>query len=93
MSISTLPVNPMQMQMQMQQPQLPTPTPAVSAAVTRILTLSSFSDKLKTRDLQQAFAGWETEKGGFKIKWIDDVTALVVFADATVGELALYSSI
>ena len=32
------------------------------------------------------FKDWENDKGGFRIKWLDDVNALVVFMDATVGE-------
>jgi hypothetical protein len=81
MSISQMPI------------QLPQPSssssshPIISASVTRILTLSNFSPELKTRDLQSVFARWSEEKGGYKIKWIDDITALAVFADATVGEL------
>lgn len=62
------------------------PQPLVSASVTRILTLSNFSAELKTRDLQAVFARWADDRGGFKIKWIDDITALAVFADANVGE-------
>ena len=54
---------------------------------TRILSLSGFPPELKTRDLQAIFAPWEDEKGGFKIKWVDDVNALVVFFDPAVGEL------
>ena len=45
--------------------------------------------RLKTRDIQIIFKDWETDKGGFKIKWLDDVNALVVFADATVGEFRI----
>ena len=41
---------------------------------------------LKTRDLQAMFKEWEGEKGGFRIKWVDDTNALVVFADANVGK-------
>ncbi|ORY31928.1 hypothetical protein BCR39DRAFT_524641 [Naematelia encephala] len=63
----------------------------VSAAVTRILHLSNFSADLKTRDLQLMFKEWEAEKGGFRIKWLDDVNALVVFADATVAKRAYLS--
>ena len=40
---------------------------------------------MKTRDIQAAFAEWENANGGFKIKWIDDTSLLIVFADATVG--------
>lgn len=78
MSISQMPNLP--------HPHLPPPSIPATAAVTRILVLSNFSPALKTRDLQAAFAQWESEKGGFRIKWIDDVTALVVFQDANVGK-------
>jgi hypothetical protein len=77
MSISQIPNLP--------HPHLPPPSIPATAAVTRILVLSNFSPALKTRDLQAAFAQWEADKGGFRIKWIDDVTALVVFQDANVG--------
>jgi len=82
MSISQLPI------------QLPPPSsshPIVSASVTRILTLANFSADLKTRDLQSIFTKWSEERGGFKIKWIDDITALAVFADATVAKRAYLS--
>ena len=58
----------------------------LSACVTRILSLTGFPKELKTRDIQAAFSEWETANGGFKIKWIDDTSLLVVFADATVGK-------
>ena len=58
----------------------------LSACVTRILSLTGFPKELKTRDIQAAFSEWDTANGGFKIKWIDDTSLLVVFADATVGE-------
>ena len=58
----------------------------LSACVTRILSLTGFPKELKTRDIQAAFSEWETVNGGFKIKWIDDTSLLVVFNDATVGE-------
>lgn len=32
------------------------------------------------------FKDYENDKGGFRIKWVDDTNALVVFADAGVGE-------
>jgi hypothetical protein len=35
------------------------------------------------------FKDYEGDKGGFRIKWLDDVNALVVFADAGVGELVV----
>lgn len=66
-------------------PTVPPPATPISAAATRILTVSNFSPELKTRDLHQAFQQWADDRGGYKIKWIDDVTALAVFSDATVG--------
>ncbi|TXT07400.1 hypothetical protein VHUM_03120 [Vanrija humicola] len=62
--------------------------PQVSAAVTRILHLANFSPEIKTRDIQTIFKEWESDKGGFRIKWLDDVNAMVVFADANVAKRA-----
>lgn len=58
----------------------------LSASVTRILSLNGFSKEMKTKDIQAAFADWENVQGGFKIKWLDDISLLIVFADAGVGE-------
>ncbi|PWN32094.1 uncharacterized protein FA14DRAFT_84864 [Meira miltonrushii] len=55
--------------------------PLLSPLVTRILELKGFPAELKTRDIQTIFAQWENERGGFKIKWIDDITVLVIFSD------------
>ncbi|KAG0142026.1 hypothetical protein CROQUDRAFT_50888 [Cronartium quercuum f. sp. fusiforme G11] len=57
-------------------------------ATTRILQLSDFSKDLKTRDIQLVFADWEDDRGGFKIKWIDDTSCLIVFADPGVAKRA-----
>ncbi|KAF8272992.1 hypothetical protein EI94DRAFT_1565061 [Lactarius quietus] len=65
----------------------------LSASVTRILSLTGFPKELKTRDIQLAFSEWENANGGFKIKWIDDTSLLVVFADATVAKRAYLSII
>ena len=58
---------------------------ALSASVTRILSLTGFPKELKTKDIQSAFADWETVNGGFKIKWKDDTSLLIVFQDPSVG--------
>lgn len=58
----------------------------LSACVTRILALTGFPKELKTRDIQTAFSEWENANGGFKIKWINDTSLLIVFNDATVGQ-------
>lgn len=60
----------------------------LSACVTRILSLTGFPKELKTRDIQAAFSDCENLGGGFKIKWINDTSLLIVFADATVAKKA-----
>lgn len=57
----------------------------LSASVTRILYLTGFPKELKTKDIQAAFSEYEAMSGGFKIKWRDDTSLLIVFQDATVG--------
>ncbi|KAK7058642.1 hypothetical protein VNI00_002278 [Paramarasmius palmivorus] len=61
---------------------------ALSASVTRILFLTGFSKELKTKDIQVAFSEWESVNGGFKIKWRDDTSLLIVFQDASVAKRA-----
>lgn len=69
----------------------PPPTP-VSAAVTRILVLDGFPASLKTRDLQAAIAQLLPTAAAsdtsfqFRIKWLTDTSALVVFADAQLAK-------
>lgn len=58
----------------------------LSASVTRILYLTGFPKELRTKDIQSAFAEFENQNGGFKIKWKDDTSLLIVFQDPTVGE-------
>jgi len=60
----------------------------LSASVTRILSLTGFPKELKTRDIQAAFTEFDSSNGGFKIKWIDDTSLLIVFADAIVAKRA-----
>jgi hypothetical protein len=63
----------------------------LSASVTRILYLTGFPRELKTKDIQSAFSEYEGINGGFKIKWRDDTSLLIVFQDASVGESLLIS--
>jgi len=65
----------------------------LSASVTRILSLTGFPKELKTKDIQSAFSEWETVNGGFKIKWKDDTSLLIVFQDATVAKRAYLHTI
>lgn len=60
--------------------------PRSSASVTRILHLSNFPKELKTRDILGAFSEWESEGGGYKVKWLDDTNALIVFESPVVGK-------
>ncbi|GAA94483.1 uncharacterized protein L969DRAFT_43476 [Mixia osmundae IAM 14324] len=55
---------------------------------TRILVLKGFSVELKTKDIQGLFSEWEDDRGGYKIKWVDDETCLLIFADAGVCKRA-----
>lgn len=54
-------------------------------STTRILLFANFHPDLKTRDIQLIFGEWEEDRGGFKIKWVDDVSCWVVFADPGTG--------
>jgi len=60
----------------------------LSASVTRILYLTGFPKELKTKDIQAAFAEYDSVSGGFKIKWRDDTSLLIVFQDAAVAKRA-----
>jgi hypothetical protein len=69
------------------------PLPPLSASVTRILALTGFSSELKTKDIQAAFSEYESMNGGFKIKWVDDTSLLLVFNDAGVAKRAYLQTI
>jgi len=60
----------------------------LSASVTRILFLTGFPKELKTKDIQAAFSEYEGANGGFKIKWRDDTSLLIVFQDPSVAKRA-----
>lgn len=60
----------------------------LSASVTRILYLTGFPKELKTKDIQAAFSDYESMNGGFKIKWKDDTSLLIVFQDPSVAKRA-----
>ena len=57
----------------------------LSASVTRILYLTGFPKELKTKDIHQAFTEYDSMSGGFKIKWRDDTSLMIVFQDAAIG--------
>jgi len=65
----------------------------LSACVTRILSLTGFPKELKTKDIQAAFAEYEGISGGFKIKWRDDTSLLIVFQDANVAKRAYLNTL
>jgi hypothetical protein len=65
----------------------------LSASVTRILFLTGFPKELKTKDIHTAFSEWENASGGFKIKWRDDTSLLIVFQDASVAKRAYLHTI
>jgi hypothetical protein len=65
----------------------------LSACVTRILFLTGFPKELKTKDIQSAFSDYENIQGGFKIKWRDDTSLLIVFQDANVAKRAYLTTL
>jgi hypothetical protein len=65
----------------------------LSASVTRILYLTGFPKELKTKDIQAAFSDYESMSGGFKIKWRDDTSLLIVFQDASVAKRAYLNTV
>jgi len=68
-------------------------TSGLSASVTRILFLTGFPKELKTKDIQSAFSEYENNNGGFKIKWKDDTSLLIVFQDAAIAKRAYLQTI
>ncbi|KAI7829528.1 hypothetical protein BC939DRAFT_10470 [Gamsiella multidivaricata] len=52
-----------------------------------ILELYDFSPAIKTMHLTDMFAPYENRSGGFRIKWIDDTKALVIFESAAVASI------
>jgi len=68
-------------------------TSGLSASVTRILALNGFSKDLKTKDFHAAFSEWENVSGGYKIKWKDDTSLLIVFQDAPVAKRAYLNAL
>ncbi|KAF5323327.1 hypothetical protein D9611_005530 [Ephemerocybe angulata] len=66
---------------------------SLSASVTRILYLDGFPKELKTKDIQAAFSEFDGVNGGFKIKWRDDTSLLIVFNDASVAKRAYLHTI
>jgi len=65
----------------------------LSASVTRILFLTGFPKELKTKDIQSTFSEYENMTGGFKIKWRDDTSLLIVFQDAAVAKRAYLNTL
>ncbi|KAF9355291.1 R3H and coiled-coil domain-containing protein 1 [Mortierella sp. AD094] len=58
-----------------------------------ILELYDFSPSIKTMHLTDMFAPFENRSGGFRIKWVDDTKALVIFESAAVAKQAYISNI
>lgn len=55
---------------------------------TKILSLTGFSKDLKTRDIQNIFVDFEDDRGGYRIKWVDDTGCLIVFSDPLTAKRA-----
>ncbi|KAL7004763.1 hypothetical protein EMMF5_005678 [Cystobasidiomycetes sp. EMM_F5] len=59
-----------------------------SINTTRILSFTGFSKDLKTRDIQSIFVDYEDDRGGYRIKWLDDTGCLMVFNDPITAKRA-----
>ncbi|KAG0054089.1 hypothetical protein BGZ83_011973 [Gryganskiella cystojenkinii] len=58
-----------------------------------ILELYDFSAMIKTVHLTDMFAPYENRSGGFRIKWVDDTKALVIFESAAVAKQAYAANV
>ncbi|KAF9984538.1 R3H and coiled-coil domain-containing protein 1 [Mortierella antarctica] len=58
-----------------------------------ILELYGFSPSIKTMHLTDMFAPFENRSGGFRIKWVDDTKALVIFESASVAKQAYIANL
>ncbi|KAF9117188.1 R3H and coiled-coil domain-containing protein 1 [Mortierella sp. AM989] len=58
-----------------------------------ILELYDFSPAIKTMHLTDMFAPFENRSGGFRIKWVDDTKALVIFESAAVAKQAYIANL
>ncbi|CAO3563061.1 unnamed protein product [Mortierella alpina] len=58
-----------------------------------ILELYGFSPSIKTMHLTDMFAAYENRSGGFRIKWVDDTKALVIFESAAVAKQAYIANL
>ncbi|GJJ77365.1 hypothetical protein EMPS_09724 [Entomortierella parvispora] len=58
-----------------------------------ILELYGFSSSIKTMHLTDMFSAYENRAGGFRIKWVDDTKALVIFESAAVAKQAYAANV
>jgi len=53
---------------------------------TRILDVFGFPATFKTHNLHEIFHEYENMRGGYRIKWMDDTRALIIFEHPATGE-------
>ncbi|KAF9378745.1 R3H and coiled-coil domain-containing protein 1 [Podila verticillata] len=58
-----------------------------------ILELYDFSSTIRTVHVTDMFASYENRSGGFRIKWLDDTRALVIFESAAIAKQAYTSNL
>ncbi|KAG0015281.1 Coiled-coil domain-containing protein r3hcc1l [Podila clonocystis] len=58
-----------------------------------ILELYDFASTIRTVHLTDMFASYENRSGGFRIKWLDDTRALVIFESAAIAKQAYTSNL
>ncbi|CDH52913.1 hypothetical protein RO3G_09832 [Lichtheimia corymbifera JMRC:FSU:9682] len=70
-----------------------TPPPPPIEAGTTILDCSGFPASFKTYHIQDMFRIYEDMPGSFKIKWMDDTRALIIFGSAATAKRAYIDNI
>lgn len=59
---------------------------AVDDELTTILDCYDFPSSFKTHHLQDMFREYESMRGGYSIKWVDDTRALIIFEHPNTGK-------
>ncbi|KAJ1550369.1 hypothetical protein HK096_007298 [Nowakowskiella sp. JEL0078] len=60
---------------------------------TKALECSGFPKSFTTQNLQSIFHDYENDRGGFRIKWVDDLTALIIFQNEKTAKTAYLTTL
>lgn len=65
----------------------------IDDGLTTVLDCYDFPNSFKTHHLQDMFKEYETLRGGYSIKWMDDTRALIVFEHPMTAKKAYIDNI